>query len=104
MPGNWTPPVPASPDLRGTGPTVVGVELSIPARAATFFCCIPSRAGITDAAMGERAECVMLNKGPYLLDAVRALDNILTRMQTHQRKEDRNVRQLGIAERFFGAA
>ena len=26
---------------------------------------IPSRSEITDAAMGERAECVMLNKGPY---------------------------------------
>ena len=25
---------------------------------------MPSRAEITDAAMGERAECVMLNKGP----------------------------------------
>ena len=32
---------------------------------------IPSRADITDAAMGERAECVMLNKGPHILDAVR---------------------------------
>ena len=27
---------------------------------------LPSRAEITDAAMGERAECVMLNKGPHL--------------------------------------
>ena len=27
--------------------------------------------------MGERAECVMLNKGPYIDDAVVALDNIL---------------------------
>lgn len=26
---------------------------------------IPSRSEITDAALGERAECVMLNKGPY---------------------------------------
>ncbi|HUG40830.1 MAG TPA: pyruvate kinase, partial [Longimicrobiales bacterium] len=33
----------------------------------------PSRAEITDAAMGERAECVMLNKGPHIVDAVRAL-------------------------------
>lgn len=37
----------------------------------------PSRAEITDAAMSERAECVMLNKGPYILDAVIALDHIL---------------------------
>lgn len=39
----------------------------------------PSRAEITDAAMSERAECVMLNKGPYILDAVMALDHILGR-------------------------
>lgn len=65
---------------------------------------IPSRAEITDAAMGERAECVMLNKGPYILGAVRALDNILTRMQTHQRKKNAMLRHLGVADRFFGAA
>jgi pyruvate kinase len=62
---------------------------------------IPSRAEITDAAMGERAECVMLNKGPYILDAVRALDNILRRMQTHQRKKSAMLRDLRLAERFF---
>jgi hypothetical protein len=32
-----------------------------------------SRAEITDAAMGHRAECVMLNKGPHVLSAVRGL-------------------------------
>jgi pyruvate kinase len=63
---------------------------------------IPSRAEITDAAMGERAECVLLNKGPYILDAVRALDNILRRMQTHQRKKSAMLRELRLAERFFG--
>lgn len=41
----------------------------------------PSRAEITDAAMSRRAECVMLNKGPFILpDAVIALDHILGRM------------------------
>jgi len=35
------------------------------------------RAEIADAAMGERAECVMLNKGPHIVDAIRVLDNIL---------------------------
>jgi pyruvate kinase len=48
---------------------------------------LPSRAEITDAAMGERAECVMFNKGPHLFDAVRALDDMLRRMQTHQMKK-----------------
>ena len=40
---------------------------------------LPSRAEISDAAMSERAECVMLNKGPYLDDAVTVLDNIMRR-------------------------
>jgi pyruvate kinase len=62
---------------------------------------IPSRAEITDAAMGERAECVMLNKGPHILTAVRALDDILTRMQAHQRKKTAMLRHLGLADRFL---
>jgi pyruvate kinase len=40
----------------------------------------PSRAEMTDAAMAERAECVMLNKGPYVAEAVTILDQVLTRM------------------------
>lgn len=57
---------------------------------------IPSRAEITDAAMSERAECVILNKGPYIVDAVRTLDNILTRMQRHQRKKSAMLRDLSL--------
>lgn len=55
---------------------------------------LASRAEITDAAMGERAECVMLNKGPHILAAVRALDDILRRMQTHQSKKRPLLRAL----------
>ena len=62
---------------------------------------IPTRAEITDAAMAERAECVMLNKGPYILDAARALATILTRMQAHRRKARMMLCQSGIASRFF---
>ena len=54
----------------------------------------PSRAEITDAAMGERAECVMLNKGPYILDAMRTLNDILHRMQAHQTKKRTLLRAL----------
>lgn len=64
----------------------------------------PSRAEITDAAMGERAECVMLNKGPYIVDAVCALDDILRRMQAHQEKERSMLRKLGVAAGFAGPA
>lgn len=55
---------------------------------------VPSRAEVTDAAMGERAECVMLNKGPHILDAVRVLDDILRRMQEHQNKKSPKLRAL----------
>ena len=55
---------------------------------------LPSRAEITDAAMGERAECVMLNKGPYITDAMRTLDDILRRMQAHQTKKRPLLRAL----------
>ena len=55
---------------------------------------VPSRAEVTDAAMGERAECVMLNKGPHILDAVSALDDILRRMEEHQSKKTAQLRAL----------
>ncbi len=58
---------------------------------------MPSRAEITDAAMGHRAECVMLNKGPHVLMAVQVLDDILKRMQTHQAKKRSMLRQLRLA-------
>jgi len=48
---------------------------------------IPSRAEATDAAMAQRAECVMLNKGEHVVDAVRFLDNILHRMDRHVTKK-----------------
>ena len=62
---------------------------------------LPSRAEVTDAAMGVRAECVMLNKGPHIAVAVRALDNILRRMQSHQAKKTAMLRHLNVVERFF---
>ena len=34
---------------------------------------VPTRAEITDAAMGYRAQCVMLNKGKHVLEAVKIL-------------------------------
>jgi pyruvate kinase len=58
---------------------------------------VPSRAEITDAAMGERAECVMLNKGPHLVAAVRVLDDILRRMEAHQSKKSARLRRLHLS-------
>jgi len=62
---------------------------------------LPSRAEVTDAAMADRAECVMLNKGPFVVPAVQALDNILRRMQVHQMKKSPMLIHLGIADTFF---
>jgi pyruvate kinase len=61
---------------------------------------LPSRAEITDAAMGHRAECVMLNKGPQIRAAMHALDDILRRMQAHQTKKRAMMRELSLARAF----
>jgi pyruvate kinase len=58
---------------------------------------MPSRAEVTDAAMGVRAECVMLNKGPHIVEAVRFLDNVLRRMQDHQAKKRAMLRKLNVS-------
>ena len=57
----------------------------------------PSRAEVTDAAMAVRAECVMLNKGPYVTEAVAFLDDVLRRMQQHQNKKRSMLRRLSVA-------
>lgn len=47
----------------------------------------PSRAELTDAAMADRAECVMLNKGPYSVETVAVLRRVLGRMQRYAEKK-----------------
>ncbi|HSW29637.1 MAG TPA: pyruvate kinase [Longimicrobiales bacterium] len=47
----------------------------------------PTRSEISDVVMAERAECVMLNKGPYIVDAIRTLDEVLHSVQAYQRKK-----------------
>src|SRR5690606_24231866 len=47
----------------------------------------PSRSEITDAATAQRAECVMLNKGPNIVEAIRLLDIILKNMKDYQEKK-----------------
>jgi hypothetical protein len=46
--------------------------------------------------MGERAECVMLNKSPHIIEAVEVLDDILRRMQHHQVKMTSRLRPLHL--------
>jgi pyruvate kinase len=59
---------------------------------------LPSRAEISDAAMSQRADCVMLNKGPHILAAIRMLDDILRRMQAHQYKKTARLGRLSFGE------
>ena len=54
----------------------------------------PSRAEVTDAAMAQRAECVMLNKGPFINEAISMLADILGRMQDHTQKKRSLLRRL----------
>jgi pyruvate kinase len=58
----------------------------------------PSRAEVSDASMGVTAECVMLNKGPHIVEAVHFLDNILRRMQLHHQKKRSLLRDLSVSE------
>lgn len=59
---------------------------------------LPSRAEISDAAKGIRAECVMLNKGPYVADALRFLSGVLRRMSEHQAKHRPMLRRLSVCD------
>jgi pyruvate kinase len=59
---------------------------------------LPTRSEITDAGMGARAECVMLNKGPNIVETVRILHEILRLMQQHQVKKRSTFRRLRMAE------
>ncbi len=62
---------------------------------------IPSRAEITDAAQSVNAECVMLNKGPFINLAIRTLKEILIKMETHSFKRKNALRPLNIANDFL---
>jgi pyruvate kinase len=62
---------------------------------------LATRAEITDASMSVRAECVMLNKGPNIMETIKTLLNILERMEAHQNKKQGTLRQLSFANEFF---
>ena len=62
---------------------------------------IPTRAEISDAAQSAQAECVMLNKGPHINQAIRILKNILKRMGEHSYKKKNELRALKISDKYF---
>lgn len=59
---------------------------------------IPTRAEISDAAESSRAECVMLNKGPHMLEGLELLTDILGKMKEHHFKKTPMLRPLNIAK------
>jgi pyruvate kinase len=63
---------------------------------------LPSRAEITDAAMGTRAECVMLNKGPHIVEAVKTLSGLLSVEERHQMKKRQIFREFTEQYGIFG--
>jgi pyruvate kinase len=60
---------------------------------------VATRAEVSDASVSVQAECVMLNKGPYILDAVRTLKNIILKMQAHAVKKKSALRSLKVAKK-----
>lgn len=63
---------------------------------------LPARAEITDAAMGQRAECVMLNKGEHVLEAVKTLAALLRTAERHHLKKRDVFREITEQRGVFG--
>jgi len=58
---------------------------------------MPSRAEVSDAAHSTRTECVMLNKGPYIVQTVESLYGVLQRMSGHRDKQRPSMRRLAVS-------
>jgi pyruvate kinase len=62
---------------------------------------LPARAEITDAATGQRAECVMLNKGEYVIDAVKILADLLGSRERQRIKKRQVFREITAQHGLF---
>ncbi|NJN25585.1 MAG: pyruvate kinase [Cyclobacteriaceae bacterium] len=59
---------------------------------------VATRAEVSDASISAQAECVMLNKGPYIVEAVKTLKSILTKTESHTTKKKNTMRALHVAK------
>jgi pyruvate kinase len=59
---------------------------------------VPTRSEVTDAAEGTRADCIMLNKGDYIIDGIKMLNRIIERMEPTQYKKTPILGKLNFAE------
>ena len=57
---------------------------------------VPTRSEVTDAAEGTRADCIMLNKGDFIVDGVKTLNKIIERMEPIQYKKTPILRKLNF--------
>lgn len=48
---------------------------------------LPSRTEISDAAMSQRAACVMLNKGPHVIEVIAFLSDVIGRIGWYEREK-----------------
>lgn len=59
---------------------------------------LPKRAEITDAAMAHQSDCVMLNKGDYMIETINMLADILQKMEKQNMKSSHLVQTLDLKE------
>ena len=62
---------------------------------------IPTRSEISDVVAGSRAECIMLNKGDYIAEGVKTVDDILSKSENHNYKKTAMLRALNISKSMF---
>jgi pyruvate kinase len=60
-----------------------------------------TRAEVSDAVKSVRAECAMLNKGPFITEGLRMLRDIDIRMAAHEDKKMKTLRSLHVAFKFL---
>jgi pyruvate kinase len=62
---------------------------------------IATRAEVTDASHAAMAECIMINKGDYVIEVIKTLKDILQRSGTHHAKKRYTFRPMKIAIDYF---
>ncbi len=58
-------------------------------------------AEISDAAQSTQAECVKLNKGAFINEAITVLKDILIRMEGHSFKKKNELRALNVSKKYI---
>ncbi len=62
---------------------------------------IATRSEVTDVAHAAEAECVMLNKGDFIIETIKLLKKILNKSGGHRNKKRYSMRPLNIATHFL---